>query len=47
MLAVLRIGGSRGGPGGHVPPLDHLKLSIFVSNFFVGVRVLPNWLIDS
>ena len=27
------IGGSRGGPGGHVPPLDHSKLSLFFSYF--------------
>ena len=41
------IGGSRGGPGGHVPPLEHLKLKKNLMNIFVGVRVLPNWLIDS
>ena len=33
-IAEVPIGGSR------VPPLDHLKFSIFVSYFFVGVRVL-------
>ena len=26
---LITIGGSRGGPGGHVPPLDHLKFESF------------------
>ena len=36
----------QGGLGARAP-LDHLKCSLFLSYFFVGVRVLPNWLIDS
>ena len=42
---LLVIGGSRGGLGARAPPLDHLKFSFFY--LFVGIRVLPNWLIDS
>ena len=35
-LVRAAIGGSKGGPGGHVPPLDHSKLIVF-SEFCVGV----------
>ena len=32
---TINIGGCRGGgPGGHVPPLDHLKFSVFSELFF-------------
>ena len=29
----------KGGPGGHVPPLDHLKSIVFFSYFVVGERL--------
>ena len=41
------IGGSRGGGLGARAPPRPFEMDFFDSYFFVGVRVLPNWLIDS
>ena len=41
------IGGSRGGAWGARAPPRAFEIDFFFMNIFVGVRVLPNWLIDS
>ena len=47
IVRVCVIGGSRGAWGARAPPRPFEILSFFESYFLVGVRVLPNWLIDS